>query len=135
MRHTNRILTLTTIAALALTGDCAHGQVIINMPPPKKPPAAQQSPAPAPPSQAEQVQAAQAQPDVGVLALSRYAMARTGAYDTYQLGGRSARSRSYNDSLLWWGFPHFGFGFVGHHHHHHHHSCSPKDDRINLVIR
>jgi len=99
------------------------GGVVINMPPPKKPVAkVVAAPVPATTSAPSGVPVlvTAAQPDVGDVALARYAAARTGPYDVYDTGARYAGIRSYSYGFPWiWGVPFDGcfgnqfFGFVG----------------------
>lgn len=127
-------------AALAET-PAASAQVVIDMPAPRKqppsnatsvviqpPPAAPVAAAAVASPRAAAAASAMARLDVGDIALNRYARARTGTYDTYQVGGvrRYAGYRYYGD-LWWWhgfGFPHCGHfgnrfvGFVGRGHAH-----------------
>jgi hypothetical protein len=110
---------LAVAGVLAFTQAVDAGGVVINMPsPPKK--------APATADTATTVQAGSApigvlhqpQPDVGDLALSRYAGARTEPYDLYDSGMPYYRNYNYNYGYPWgwgwgWGFPFIGIGFVG----------------------
>lgn len=108
---------------LAAAGVINGAGVVINMPPPKKPVAKAQTVAvPATASALSSVPAmiAQPQPDVGDVALSRYAAARIGPSDVYDTGPRYAGIRSYSYGFPWvWGSPFDGcfgnqfFGFVG----------------------
>lgn len=106
-----RIFVLSACVLCAPT-ESAVGDVVINMPPPKPTPVQSSAPSNTAP--------AMMQPDVGDVALQRYAKARTGTYDTYEYGPRYAGIRSYGYPYpLFWGWPSIGcfgntfVGFVG----------------------
>lgn len=114
------------VLAVVLALGCAPaalGQVVINMPPPKKKPTAIEvreplqltsvAGAPAEVRTSNGVAVVLPEPDPGRLALARYSRARTTPYNTYDTQPYYAGIRSYGYPVYWFPF------FSGHHHHHH----------------
>ena|SRR5688572_15858833 len=107
-RNSRRMLAvLMAIWAAVVFNAPAQAQVVLDMPAPKSPPR-------------PQAVVPIDQPDVGEVALTRYARVRSLPYDTYYSGPRYAGVRSFGHPFFGFcGFPHFGcfgnrfVGFVG----------------------
>ncbi len=110
--------TVVAIVCLAAMVRVAQAQVVLNMPPPK--PTANHRANPA----------ENDSPDVGSLALQRYARARTGTYDNYGIDYR----RRYYDDWWWDNNWFFGFPFFVGHHHHPGAPCKPSGMHVKAVF-
>jgi hypothetical protein len=96
-------LIFTIVTSIVMLSSSLAADVVINMPAPK----------PAKTAAAPAAATSSATAPVGDLALKRYARARSGAYDTYQVGGRYAGMRYYGHPWFGWGFPGFSFPHCG----------------------